>query len=125
VTRVNPKKASSLVAGLLAAFALAACGNGTTSRNGEWEVSGELDRSLSTVPIRIEYGPACEHLDGIDVEEDSERVEITVRIVFQEPDQDSACSDVGVSREVEVELDEPLGDRELTGPGFLGSSELS
>jgi len=75
------------------------------------------------VPIRVEYGPACEQLEGVDVEEDAERVKITVRLVSQELDDGSACSDVGTLQEVDVELDQPLGDRELTGPGFLGPSD--
>ncbi|MFF2267396.1 hypothetical protein ACFVTZ_03970 [Cellulosimicrobium cellulans] len=105
-------------------MALAACGDSASSRDGEWEVSGKLDRSRSTVPIRVAYGPACEQFGGVDVEEDAERVKITVRLVIQDPGGGAACSDVGVSEEVDVELDQPLGDRELTGPGFVGSSDL-
>ena len=123
MTRVNPAWPTRLVAATLCAAALAACGGSASSRDGEWEVSGELDRSRSTVPIRVEYGPACEQLEGVDVEEDAERVKITVRLVSQELDDGSACSDVGTLQEVDVELDQPLGDRELTGPGFLGPSD--
>lgn len=75
------------------------------------------------MPLRVEYGPACEQLESVDVEEDAERVKITVRLVSQELDDGSACSDVGTLQEVDVELDQPLGDRELTGPGFLGPSD--
>lgn len=105
---------------MLVVLVLTACG-GPSSRDGEWAVSGDLDRSRSTVPIRVEYGPACEGLERIDVEEDSERVEITVRLSSREPEESAACSDVGVSEEVHVELDRALGDRVLTGPGLLGS----
>ncbi|WP_069387493.1 hypothetical protein [Cellulosimicrobium cellulans] len=120
---MDPRKTACLVGGLLVVLVLTACG-GTSSRNGEWAVSGDIDRSRSTVPIRIEYGPACEDLEGIDVEEDSERVKITVRLSAREPEESAACSDVGVSEEVHVALDQPLGDRVLTGPELLDSSSL-
>ncbi len=123
MSRVDPWKTIRLVGGPVVVLALTACG-GTSSRDGEWTVPGDLDRALSTLLIRVEYAPACEELQGLDVEEDSERVEITVRLSSRVPEESAACSDVGVSTDVEVQLDQPLGDRVLTGPGFLGPSSL-
>ncbi|MCD4535893.1 hypothetical protein LRP67_17535 [Nocardioides sp. cx-169] len=60
--------------------------------------------------VQLTYtGSECRDGARADVEEDSERVTITVR----ETVRAMSCSDVGVSYDIQVRLDAPLGDREL------------
>lgn len=60
--------------------------------------------------VQLTYtGSGCRDGAQADVEEDSERVTITVR----ETVRAVSCSDVGVSYDIQVRLGSPLGDREL------------
>lgn len=66
-------------------------------------------RDGATLTVTV-MGGACDHAE-VEVDESDQRVVVTARIVddwFV-----MACDDVGVDHEVTVELDEPLGDREL------------
>ena len=71
-----------------------------------WAKPATVDGRIVTTTY---VGSECQSYDRVDVDEDSERVVITVR----ETVLARGCSDVGVSYDVRVELDEPLGDREL------------
>lgn len=110
---------SRCVVGALLAGALvvgvAACGPGTTTRDGTWYLAEEPDPAASVVPITIEFG-ACDEY-AVDVEESTGQVEITVVLTFHEPGGGEVCPDVLWVRSVEVSLDEPLDDRVVTGPG--------
>lgn len=60
--------------------------------------------------VQLTYtGSECRDGAEADVEENSERVTITVT----ETVRAMSCSDVGVSYDIQVRLDAPLGDREL------------
>ena len=71
-----------------------------------WNKPAEVDGAV----VRLTYtGSECREGAKADVEEDSERVTITVR----ETVRARSCSDVGVSYEIQVELNAPLAERQL------------
>lgn len=71
-----------------------------------WNKPARVDGAV----VQLTYtGSECRDGAQADVEEDSNRVTITVR----ETVRAMSCSDVGVSYDVQVRLDAPLGDREL------------
>ena len=60
--------------------------------------------------VRLTYtGSECRDGAQTDVEEDADRVTITVR----ETVRATSCNDVGITYDIEVRLDAPLGTREL------------
>jgi hypothetical protein len=71
-----------------------------------WHKPARVDGAV----VQLTYtGSECRDGAHADVEEGSERVTITVR----ETVRARSCSDVGVSYDIQVRLDAPLGDREL------------
>jgi hypothetical protein len=71
-----------------------------------WNKPATVDGAV----VQLTYtGSECRDGAQADVEEDSERVTITVR----ETVRAMSCSDVGVSYKTQVRLDAPLGDRKL------------
>jgi len=82
-----------------------------------WYVFGQSEPTPWNKPARVDgavvqltyTGSECRDGAEADVEEDSERVTITVT----ETVRARSCSDVGVSYDIQVRLDAPLGDREL------------
>lgn len=103
--------AGGVIAILLAATALVALGIVG------WLVFGQSDPTPWNKPAKVDgavvqltyTGSECQDDADVEVEEDSDRVVITVR----ETVRAMSCSDVGVSYEVEVRLHAPLADREL------------
>lgn len=74
-----------------------------------WDDDPVVSEDGRTVTVRV-VGGACDDPD-VDVAETSRQVVVTVRnegdwFVFQ-------CDDIGIVKEVTVELDAPLGEREL------------
>lgn len=82
-----------------------------------WWIFGQSEPTPWNKPARVNgavvqltyTGSECRDGAGADVDEDSERVTITVT----ETVRAMSCSDVGVSYDIQVRLDAPLGDREL------------
>lgn len=82
-----------------------------------WYLLGQAQPTPWNKPARVEgavvwltyTGSECRHAVEADVEESSERVTITVR----ETVRAMSCSDVGVSYDIQVRLNAPLGDRLL------------
>lgn len=82
-----------------------------------WYFFGQSEPTPWNKPARVDgatvqltyTGSECRDGAQADVEEDSERVTITVR----ETVRAMSCSDVGVSYDIQVRLDAPLRDREL------------
>ena len=71
-----------------------------------WNKPARVDGAV----VQLTYtGSECRDGAQADVDEGSERVTITVR----ETVRARSCSDVGVSYDLRVRLDAPLGDREL------------
>ncbi|MHA7132504.1 hypothetical protein [Oerskovia turbata] len=96
--------------GVLGALTLSACGAGDPQRRrAEW-ILGVADGATLAVGVYA-GGSTCVDYDGVEVEEGAEAVEVRAYVWQTE----GACSeDFGV-KVVEVELDEPLGDRSLVG----------
>ncbi|MQW74939.1 hypothetical protein GHK92_03555 [Nocardioides sp. dk4132] len=71
-----------------------------------WNKPARVDGAV----VQLTYtGSECRDGARADVDEDPKRVTITVR----ETVRAMSCSDVGVSYDIHVRLDAPLGDREL------------
>ncbi len=71
-----------------------------------WDKPAEVDGDV----VHLTYmGSECRDGASVDVEEDAERVVLTV----QETVHARSCSDVGVTYEHEVRLDGPVDGREL------------
>jgi|SRR5690606_37084560 len=71
-----------------------------------WNKPARVDGAV----VQLTYtGSECRDGAQAEVEEDSERVTITVR----ETVRARSCSDVGVPYDIQVRLDAPLGAREL------------
>jgi hypothetical protein len=71
-----------------------------------WDKPAEVDGNV----VRLTYmGSECRDGASVDVEEDAERVILTVQEVVHA----RSCSDVGVTYEHEVRLHGPLDGREL------------
>ncbi|WP_454729238.1 hypothetical protein [Cellulosimicrobium protaetiae] len=111
------------MAALVLAAALAACSDGASTVTARWHVAPDADRTEDVLPIVVEHGASCEEYAGVDVVESDDTVEITVRVVVQEPRDGSACPEAATSRVVDVPLDAPLGARTLGGPGFEATPE--
>lgn len=104
-------------------LALAACAallsscDGGASRTADWYVVPGREAAGTVVPIRIEHSLDCEQIDTIDVDEQSDTVRITVRLSdLSEPGAE--CADVAAITDVDVQLDAPLDERRLEGPGY-------
>jgi hypothetical protein len=77
-----------------------------------WVKPAEVDGAV----VRLTYlGSECRDGASVDVEEDTGRVVLTVH----ETVYSRSCSDVGVTYDHEVRLDEPLGERELVDGACL------
>jgi hypothetical protein len=77
-----------------------------------WAKPAQVDGEV----VRISYvGSECRDRARVDVQEDRRRVVLTVR----ETVTALSCSEVGVSYDLEVRLDRPLGDRELVDGACL------
>ncbi|WP_157559539.1 hypothetical protein [Nocardioides sp. Soil777] len=77
-----------------------------------WVKPAEVDGAV----VRLTYmGSECRDGASVDVEEDAGRVVLTVH----ETVYSRSCSDVGVTYDHEVRLDEPLGERELVDGACL------
>ena len=111
-TRVAIAAVVLLVAGLAAVAAIFLRGE-TLPWNKPATLSADGTR-LTLVAI----GGACADRTTVAVDEDSDRVVVTVRQLSLA----SACSDVGVPVRVMAELDAPLGQRELVD-GYCEQSE--
>jgi hypothetical protein len=61
--------------------------------------------------LRVGIGEPCNELDAVDVEETAAAVTISARVRRSS----GGCVDMFDVEDVEVELDEPLGARELRG----------
>ncbi len=101
-------------AGCGLALSLAACGSGpgqVAVERAEWLVSGEAAGGTFTVSVYV-GGSTCIDFDRVEVEEGDDVVEVAayVRRAVGEP-----CSEDFGWRDVVVELDAPLGDRDLVG----------
>jgi len=71
-----------------------------------WNKPARVDGAM----VRLTYtGSECRDSADADVEEDPARVVVTVR----ETVRARSCNDVGITYELDVRLDAPLGDREL------------
>lgn len=62
----------------------------------------------------------CHVLDHVDVEEDGSEVTITLFEGHSPMDEDTACIEIALLKSVVVELDSPLGTREVAD-GYRGS----
>jgi len=70
-----------------------------------WQRAEADGRTVSVTYV----GGECDDWAWTDVDEQSDAVTITVHVM----DLGASCSDVGVQRMIDVELAEPLGDREV------------
>ncbi|MFE6235476.1 hypothetical protein [Cellulosimicrobium sp. NPDC057862] len=112
------------VPALVLVAALAACSDRASTVTTRWRVVPDADRTEDVLPIVVEHGASCEEHAGVDVVESDDTVEITVRVVVQEPQEGSVCPEAAISRRVEVSLDAPLGARRVDGPGLEQTPDL-
>jgi hypothetical protein len=71
--------------------------------------------------VHLSYvGSECRDRVTVEVDEGRRRVVLTVR----ETVTARSCSDLGVSYDLEVRLDRPLGDRQLVDGACLGQEDL-
>lgn len=95
---------------MLGALALAGCLAG-------WYIFGQSEPTPWNKPAKVDgttvlltyTGSECRDGAEVDVDQDADRVVITVR----ETVRARSCSDVGVAYELQAHLDAPLADREL------------
>jgi len=114
-----------MTAGLLAGVAvLAAWGTSTLTASGggsvgnnEWTLEGVSPDQQHLVVSTLFGGVAsgCSRFEGWEVNESEDSVEINARLWRQR--FPSGCTDEGVVELLQVDLDRPLGDRELVGCG--------
>ncbi|WP_052667169.1 PQQ-binding-like beta-propeller repeat protein [Nitriliruptor alkaliphilus] len=88
---------------------------GGTVRPFEWQLVG-VSPDERTLVVGTSFG-GCERLEGWEVAEEGSRVVIAARMFTHEASSRdvSNCDDVGYEERLTVELDAPLGDRELDG----------
>lgn len=106
--RLRRRAVAAAVGGVVAVLALAWVA---------WYAFGQSEPTPWTKPAEVEghvvhltyIGSECQDSAAVDVEEDAERVVLTVRATVRA----TACNDVGVGYEIDARLDAPLGDREL------------
>ncbi len=72
----------------------------------KWEQPAQVDEDRITLRY---VGGGCQSGSSVEVEETTDRVTLTVHTWTLA----LSCSEVGVPYDIEVELDAPLGDREL------------
>lgn len=100
---------------VVGAVVLAACGGSVGDT--EWTLEGVSPDQQHLVVSTLFGGVAsgCSRFEGWEVEESGEAVEINARLWQQRAPSD--CTDEGVVEVLQVDLDQPLGDRELVGCG--------
>lgn len=85
-------------------------------RQTSWALES-VDGALITVLAVREGDSDCERLDGVETVEDGDSVEIRAFTLVRVPaaDETLICLASAIFEPVTVELEAPLGDRELTG----------
>ena len=85
-------------------------------RQTSWALQS-VDGALLTVLAVREGDSDCERLDGVETVEDGDSVEIRAFTLVRVPAEDETliCLASAIFEPVTVELEAPLGDRELTG----------
>lgn len=117
--RLRRRAVAAAVGGVVAVLALAWVA---------WYVFGQSEPTPWTKPAEVEgrvvhltyIGSECQDSAAVDVEEDAERVVLTVRATVRA----TSCTDVGVVYEIDAQLDAPLGDRDLVD-GACQMAELA
>ncbi|QJW36834.1 hypothetical protein [Cellulosimicrobium protaetiae] len=109
---------------LVLVAALAACSDGGSTATARWHVAPDADLAGDVLPIVVEHGASCEEYGGVDVVESDDTVEITVRVVAQDPREGAVCPEAAIARRVDVPLDAPLGERRVRGPGLEQTPDL-
>jgi hypothetical protein len=99
------------VATVLLATAVASC-VWTRDAPTDWRLAGPVEGNRLELLVVQPGTAACRPFADIDVDESEDAVQIIARVETSSEDDCPATSD---TRLVVVELDEPLGDRELTG----------
>lgn len=96
---------AGVVLAAVATFAAFMWLGGTTEAQ-PWDTVEPLDGTT----VRVSYGTGtCNHSEDLEVEETPDSVTITVVVVIKA----SSCNDMGVQHELETDLDQPLGNREV------------
>jgi hypothetical protein len=98
----------------VAAGVLVALGSCTWTKHSptDWDLAAPVDGSRLELAVLIPGTEACRPYVGVEIREDDDVVRITARVRRSSGDDCPAADDV---RQVVVELEAPLGDRELTG----------
>lgn len=103
---------TAVLAGSACTLSFGGCSSGAdTQRSDSW-LSERADGTRLEVVTYIGSG-SCNDFDRVDVEESAEEVLIYAYITGE--DGKTACTDDYTWETTEVELDEPLGDRSLSG----------
>lgn len=100
-----------------------------------WEVTQEVwvltegkqaDPSDSTLTIEV-LGGGCHHdvekLDHVDVEETDQQVRISAFVTQPQTTPNQPCEAPIVAHEAQVELDRPLGERDLVDTACVGEEK--
>lgn len=99
-----------LLGGVLAALFATLVGFAEVGRTTISAAVPSEDGHRLTVHYLLE-SPGCERLHRVEVTETADTVELRVHTATRRPWRDPACATTGVTEQVDVILDAPLGDR--------------
>jgi hypothetical protein len=100
------------IAAIFAAVGIVLVGSGflSGSSRAEWVLTEEPVGNVLNVQIAV--GNSCMQLDRVNVHESPDVVNVSAYVVTKGSE---ACNDILQIERRRIELDEPLGDRELVG----------
>ena len=121
---MRPRLFGAAVALLTVTALLAgACASEDAVQLHPWHVRQSPQPADDRIPIAV-LGGGCyadtEEVVRVEVDETSQQVEIGAYIEKQRAEPDQACPAVGTTHDVTVDLEAPLGDRELVDAACEG-----
>lgn len=119
MTKQRKSRARLVVAVALASVVAACSGQQEEVQPAVWRLQEPVSDSATSLPIGV-LGGGCdadeEEVDRVDVDESDGRVVIAAFIRKPPTPAGQPCPAVGVEHSVTVELEDPLGSRELVDP---------
>lgn len=111
--RVSTVKCARVGGGIVGCILLiGGCSSGEDTQRSDWWLSENVDGSRLQVVTYVGSG-SCTEFDRVDVDESAEEVSIQAYVTVHGGEDD--CTDDYTWASTEVDLEEPLGDRTLSG----------
>lgn len=119
MTQARTSRARLVVAAALASVVAACSGQPAEVQPAVWRLQEPVSDSATSLPIGV-LGGGChadeEEVDRVEVDESDSRVVIAAFIRKPPTPAGQPCPAVGIEHSVTVDLDQPLGSRELVDP---------